>query len=145
MKKSLLQKIAWAYAVAFFLIFLLNYAPGVHDENGLMFGLFKLDPIDDAVHIVSAIWAAIAGAISFRQSQIYFKVFGIFYFTDGILCTLVGQCLLDFTIFTYAHSATIIQSSNFMERLLPNIPHLVVGGFAFLLGFYLSKRPRFRQ
>lgn len=140
MKKTFLQKIAFAYAIAFFLIFALNYVPAIHDAEGFMFGLFKLDAIDDFVHIASAIWALAAGLVSLRQSKIYFMVFGAIYTADGILCTLTGQCLLDFTIFTQSNQIALIEGSNFVARLLPNVPHLLVGGLAIFLGYIWSKR-----
>ena len=139
-KLSIIQWFACVYAVMFFGIVALNYIPSIHDANGFMFGLFKLDPIDDALHLATAIWAGIAACISFRQSSLYFKIFGVFYFSDGILCMIFGQCLADFTLFTHSHDIAILNASNFMERLPLNIPHIIIGALAIFIGFWLSKR-----
>lgn len=140
MKISLIQKLAYIYSIMFFAIVALNYVPGIHDANGNMFGLFKLDPIDDALHLATAVWAVIAAWHSFKQSSLYFKIFGVFYFSDGILCMIFGQCLGDFTLFTHQHDIVLLNASNFMERLPLNVPHMVIGGLAILIGFWLSKR-----
>jgi len=124
----------------FFGIVALNYIPGIHDSNGFMFGLFKLDPIDDVLHLATAIWAGIAAYSSFHQSSTYFKIFGIFYFSDAIFCMIFGQCLGDFTLFTHSHDIVILNASNFMDRLPLNIPHMLIGGLAIFIGFFLSKK-----
>lgn len=144
-KKTIIQKLAYVYSIMFFAIVALNYIPLIHDANGNMFGLFKLDPIDDALHLATAIWAVIAARHSFKQSSLYFKIFGIFYFFDGIICMIFGQCLADFTLFTHQHDIALLNSSNFMERLPLNIPHIIIGGLAIVIGFWLSKRVQTRS
>ena len=78
MKKKVvaIQKIAWLYAGLFLFVVLLGYIPGL-TYNGLLFGRFDIDPIDDILHLASAIWAAFAAWYSLRASIFYFKLFGI--------------------------------------------------------------------
>jgi len=141
----MIQRFAWVYAVMFFAIVALNYVPSIHDANGFMFGLFKLDPIDDALHLATAIWAGIAAFVSFRQSSIFFKIFGIFYFSDGILCIIFGQCLGDLTLFINQQDISIVNASNFMGRLPLNIPHIIIGALAIFIGFWLSEKIQERK
>lgn len=139
-KHSTVQRLVVVYAVVFFGIVALNYVPGIHDESGKMFGLFRLDPIDDAIHLVSALWATFAAWYSTKESVRYFKVFGLFYFFDGIICLLFGQCLADGTIVTHRHGIELLSVSNLVERLMLNIPHIVIGGAALWIGWYFSKK-----
>lgn len=141
MKKfNLIQKLALGYAFLFLFVISLNFIPQIHDADGYMFGLFKLDLIDDLLHFASGIWALGAGLHSFRQSTIYFKYFGLFYFLDGIICTFFEKCILDFTIFTHTHEVSLVSSANITERLLINGPHLLLGGVALYIGFILCKK-----
>ena len=48
-----LRIIALVYAVILLGAASLNYIPGITDENGLAFGIFQLDPFDDALHVAS--------------------------------------------------------------------------------------------
>ncbi len=139
-QKSIIQKFAYLYAFMFFAIVALNYIPAIHDANGNMFGLFRLDPIDDAVHLATAVWAIIAASLSFKQSVLFFKIFGVFYFADGVICMIFGQCLADFTLFTHQHSIALLNAGNLVDRIYLNGPHLLIGGLAIFLGFWLSKR-----
>ena len=107
----------------------------VHDSSGYMFGLFKLDLIDDMLHVGSAIWALVAGLTSRRQAEIYFKVFGPFYFLDGVVGLFVGSGYLDLGIFIYGP-----QNLSIMTKIFANLPHLLIGGFAALFGYVLTKK-----
>lgn len=139
-KLNIVQKAAWVYAVGFFAIVSLNYIPFIHDAEGNMFGLFRLDLIDDLVHLFTAIWAGYAAFKSFSHSVIFFKVFGTFYFLDGIVCLIGGQCIADFTFFINSNEISILSASNLVERFFLNIPHIIIGAVAIYVGFKMSKR-----
>ena len=47
---TMLTTLAWVYTVGFVGVFLITHAPGFTDADGFLFGLFKIDPIDDVVH-----------------------------------------------------------------------------------------------
>lgn len=134
-EKSLLQKFAFIYFTIFFGVVALNYLPAIHDSQGLMFGLFKLDPIDDLLHITSAIWALSAGFYSFSATVIYFRCFGIAYCFDGLFGILVGKGFLD-AGFLSAEPAV----AGLLQRVELNAPHILLGGIAIYLGFYYSQR-----
>lgn len=134
MKKSFIQKIAFVYSLSFFLIVSLNYIPGIHDEDGLMFGLFKLDLIDDVVHMGSAIWALIAGLYSLNATIFYFRWFGTIYLLDGLVGIFIGKGLLDFSIF----SSNVVVAE-LATRIAANVPHVLLGGSMVVIGFILSK------
>lgn len=127
--------IAVAYAAALGFAGLLNYIPGLTDSEGRAFGIFALDIYDDLLHFASAAWAAGAAYISTRASVIYFKVFGTLYLLDGLLGLATGSGYLDLGIVLYG-----VQQLPLGFKILANLPHVALGGFAAFTGFYLARR-----
>lgn len=130
-----IRKLAWAYAALFFFVVSLGYIPGLTDEAGYLFGLFTIDPIDDALHIGSALWAAGAAWHSARASRLYFQLFGALYMLDGILGLIWGHGYLDGGLLLHGP-----ETLDFGTRFAANLPHLLIGGIALLIGFVLSRR-----
>lgn len=127
--------LAWIYAAIFVGVVVLGYLPGVTDEEGLMFGLFRIDPIDDAIHLASGLWAAFAAWRSTRQATFFFRAFGVIYFLDGLLGAIVGKGFLDGAILLDPSPAADVGT-----RIAANVPHLALGGLAILLGFVMARR-----
>lgn len=134
-QKSLIQKLAFLYSVIFLGVVLLNYVPFVHDPQGFMFGLFKLDTIDDILHVASGVWALLAGLYSARAAAIFFKCFGPVYLFDGLFGIAVGKGFLD-GAFLSSEPAVV----SLLERVELNIPHIFLGGAAAYIGWVLSKK-----
>ncbi|MEL6172217.1 MAG: hypothetical protein AAFR02_09415, partial [Pseudomonadota bacterium] len=130
---SNLRKICLFYTVALLIAASLNYIPGLTDENGLAFGIFALDPFDDALHLVSALWALSAAIISHRAATIFLVIFGALYLADGGLGILTGYGFLDFGIFTNPSEGFSLG----LPRFLANLPHIGLGGFALYAGLKL--------
>jgi len=127
--------IAVAYAIVLGLVTSLNYVPGLTDAEGRAFGIFALDIYDDLLHFASAAWAACAAWTSTRAAVIYFKVFGTLYLLDGLLGLATGSGYLDLGIVIYG-----VQSLPFGFKVLANLPHIALGGFAAFTGFFLARR-----
>ncbi len=127
--------IAIAYAVILGLVSVLNYIPGLTDAEGRAFGIFALDIYDDLLHLASAAWAAAAACVSTRAAVIYFKVFGTLYLLDGLLGLATGSGYLDLGIVLYG-----VQQLPIGFKILANLPHIALGGFAAYTGFALSRR-----
>jgi len=127
--------IAVAYAAALSFAGALNYIPGLTDAEGRAFGIFALDIYDDLLHFASAAWAAVAAFVSTRASVIYFKVFGTLYLLDGLMGLVTGSGYLDLGIVVYG-----VQQLPFTFKILANLPHIGLGGFAAYTGFVLSRR-----
>lgn len=127
--------IAAGYAVALLIAAALNYIPGLTDAQGRAFGVFALDIYDDSLHLASAAWAAVAAALSTRASLIFLKTFGTLYLLDGLLGFLTGSGYLDLGIFIWG-----VQPFNLVFRILNNLPHIALGGFAAFSGFFLTRR-----
>lgn len=132
---SIIRWIAVGYAIALALAGLLNYIPGLTDAQGRAFGIFALDIYDDMLHFASAAWAAIAAFTSRRASVLFFQIFGTLYLLDGLLGLITGSGYLDLGILIYG-----VQNLPFGFKILANLPHIVLGGFAAFTGFFLSRR-----
>jgi hypothetical protein len=115
----------------------LNYIPGLTDAQGRSFGVFALDKFDDALHVASALWAAIAAATSNRAARIFLRYFGLLYLTDGLLGLATGSGYLDFGIVIYGRVAL-----PFTFRILANLPHIAGGAFAVFSSFYFDAEQR---
>jgi hypothetical protein len=132
---SIIRWIAVAYAIALAIAGLTNYIPGLTDAQGRAFGIFALDIYDDALHFASAAWAAIAAFTSRRASVLFFQIFGTLYLLDGLLGLITGSGYLDLGILIYG-----VQTLPFGFKVLANLPHIVLGGFAAFTGFFLARR-----
>lgn len=132
---SIIRWIAVGYAVALAVAGLLNYIPGLTDAQGRAFGIFALDIYDDMLHFGSAAWAAIAAFTSRRASVLFFQIFGTLYLLDGLLGLITGSGYLDLGILVYG-----VQDLPFGFKILANLPHIFLGGFAAFTGFLLSRR-----
>ncbi|MEC9343318.1 MAG: DUF4383 domain-containing protein [Pseudomonadota bacterium] len=120
-----LRWIAVGYAVVLLFAAALNYIPGLTDAEGRAFGIFELDIFDDLLHVASALWAGIAALVSSRASRFFLIYFGVLYFADGLLGLVTGSGYLDLGIVNYG-----IQDLSFGFKILANLPHLGLGGFA---------------
>src|SRR3979490_356535 len=89
---------AWGYAALLGFVILTGYIPAFIDQNDMIFGLFRRTWYADGLHLVSTIWALIAALTSRRASELFFQLFGAFYFADGVLGLLTGSGYLDFGI-----------------------------------------------
>ncbi|MGJ8627997.1 MAG: hypothetical protein ACSHXB_13645 [Sulfitobacter sp.] len=121
-----LQKIAIGYFVALMGAASLNYIPGLTDAEGRAFGIFALDIFDDALHVASALWALAAALMSHRASKMFLLIFGALYLGDGVFGFFTGYGYLDLGIFTNAFEGM----SFTIFRVLANLPHVALGGFA---------------
>jgi hypothetical protein len=130
-----LRRIAVGYAVVLLLVSLLNYLPGLTDSQGRTFGIFALDLYDDSLHLASAVWAGWAAWHSRTAAVTFLKVFGTLYFLDGLLGVMTGVGFLDLGIFVYG-----VQKMAVLFKFLASAPHLLLGGFAMVAGFFLSQK-----
>ncbi len=132
---TLIQKCALGYFVVLLGAAALNYVPGLTDANGLAFGIFALDLFDDALHLVSAIWALAAAFYGARASKVFLVIFGALYLGDGVFGLFTGYGYLDFGVFTNPSEGM----SFTVFRMLANLPHIALGGFALFAGLRFGR------
>ena len=125
----------WAYFLLFLLVVAVGYLPAFEDEQGNLFGLFKLDLYDDSLHLASGVWAGVAAWLSRRAAVNYFRLFGPLYFVDGVFGFFTGSGYLDGGIFLYGALDLPLQT-----RFFANLPHLLIGGIAIVVGYALARR-----
>jgi hypothetical protein len=130
-----LRVLAGLYAVLFALVTSLNYVPGFTDAEGRTFGLFALDPFDDALHGASGVWAALAAWRSTGATVTFFRWFGTLYCLDGLLGLATGSGYLDLGLLLHG-----VLDLPLVTRVLMNLPHIVIGGVAAFAGFVLAPR-----
>jgi hypothetical protein len=132
---DLIRVIAWGYAAVLLLAAALNYIPGLTDAQGRVFGIFALDIYDDLLHLASAAWAAVAAYWSRPATKAFLKIFGTLYCLDGLLGLATGSGYLDLGIVIYG-----VQNLPMGFKILANLPHIALGGFAAFSGFVLAGR-----
>lgn len=130
------RSLAGLYAAILAFVAMLNYVPGLADAQGRAFGIFALDPFDDALHLASAAWAGIAAWRSTRAATLFLRVFGTLYLLDGLMGLAVGSGYLDLGILRWG-----AQELPFGFKILANLPHVALGGLAALVGFAVPPRP----
>ncbi len=133
-----IRNLTWAYFVLFVLLVGMNFMPFIYADNGMVFGFFKLEPEGNILHVISAIWAFCAALAGRKAGLFYFRVFGTAYFLDGVIGVLFGKAYLNLHLF----NAAIEPTEPFFTRLVVDAPHLIIGGSAMIIGYYLYKKIR---
>src|SRR6266478_18795 len=106
---SKIQKLAFFFAAIFLGVYLLDYVPGVMDQNGLMFGLFHMSKLIDLGHLALGALALLGAFISPKASRIYFWVLGVWY-------------TIDVATYFFGHLHTVSLTNN----VLVNLPHTII-------------------
>ena len=130
-----IRRWGWIYFVALVAVVIIGYIPAFEDADGNLFGLFKLDLYDDALHLASGLWGGIAAWHSRRAAEQYFRVFGPLYFLDGVLGLITGMGYLDGGIFLYGPVDLPL-----ITRFFANLPHLILGGWAAYVGYVMARK-----
>jgi hypothetical protein len=125
MRLAPIQKFAWLYAAMAFGVVAIGYVPGA-TTSGLLFGLFKIDPVDDVIHGLTAVAAALAAWTSARVSVLFFWTFIALYGLDATLGLLLQRGLLDLTALSVPGG-----SPDFgLTTWLINLPHILLVALA---------------
>jgi hypothetical protein len=131
MRAGSLRTLAWLYAAGFIGIFLITHTPALTDANGLSFGLFKIDPVDDFVHLLSGVAGVIVAWRANSYIPLFFKLVGIAYMGDAIVGMTTGRGLLDGSLFMQGPDSPDFGMTNWAL----NLPHIIISGIALVIGF----------
>jgi len=125
-----LRSLAWVYTAGFLGIFIICHTLGLTDDQGRLMGLFRIDPIDDFVHLLSGIAGAL---IAWRWQQhipAYFIVIGVLYDLDALVGMTMSRGLLDLSVFKLGPGGPDFGVTNW----LLNLPHIVLATLALVIG-----------
>jgi hypothetical protein len=121
-----MQRTAWIFGTLFLIVFALTNIPAFNDAQGYNFGLFKIDPIDNIVHLLTAILCIAAALHSTVASRWLVGIFGTFYGLDALVGMLTQKGLLDFTVFLQAAAdpSGVFVPDFSIHNFLVNGPHI---------------------
>jgi hypothetical protein len=125
-----LVRLAWWYTAGFLGIFLICHTPGLSDADGRLLGLFRIDPIDDFVHLLSGLAGAWVALRARKHIPAYFIVIGVLYNLDAVVGLTTSRGLLDLSIFKLGPGSPDFSVTNW----LLNLPHIVLATLALVIG-----------
>ena len=118
---SAIQKCAFGFAALFLGVYLLDFVPGIMDQNGLMFGLFHMTRIVDLGHLGAGTLALIMGLTSPRWARVYFWILGVWY-------------TIDVAVYFFTH----LQTLPLIKNVLVNLPHILIFLAAYWIATYVD-------
>ena len=129
-----MQRTAWIFGLLFLFVFAATNIPAFNDAQGYNFGLFKIDPIDNVVHILTAILCIAVALYSSTASRWVVGTFGVFYGLDALVGLVTQKGLLDFTVFIQAASnpGGVFNPDFSVHNFLVNGPHIVISAMMVL-------------
>ncbi|MCE9541787.1 DUF4383 domain-containing protein [Candidatus Kaiserbacteria bacterium] len=129
------RKVAFGFAVLFLLVWITTHVPAFNDARGYNFGLFKIDPIDDIVHLITALTGFFAAWYSTGASRKFLVIFGVLYALDAATGMLSQLGLLDLSL---VHNTllgeTVVNPDFGIKNWLINAPHIVISAAMIWLG-----------
>lgn len=122
-----IQKVAGGFAILFLLVWITTHVPAFNDARGYNFGLFKIDPIDDVVHLLTALAGFLSAWYSAKASRIFLLVFGILYALDAVTGLLSQLGLLDLSLLNQLITGGSVANPDLsVKNFLINGPHIVI-------------------
>ncbi|MBI4093490.1 DUF4383 domain-containing protein [Candidatus Kaiserbacteria bacterium] len=117
----MVQKLAWVFGIVFLVIGLAGFVPSLA-QNGMLLGIFEVDPLHNVIHLLSgalAIGAVLAG----NYARLYFQVFGVVYAVVAVVGFMQGDTVLG------------LIAANTADHML----HLVIAAVALYVGFGMKE------
>jgi hypothetical protein len=127
----MLRKLTWWYVAGFLGIFIICHTPGLTDTEGRLLGLFRIDPIDDVVHLLSGLVGLYVALRAMAFAPLYFKVIGLLYDLDAVVGMTMSRGLLDLSVFKLGPGPADFSLTNWAL----NMPHIVLASLALWIGF----------
>ena len=134
------QRVAAAFAVLFLFVWVTTHVPALNDARGYNFGLFKIDPIDDIVHLLTAIIGFFCAWYSVKASRFFLVVFGVLYALDAATGMVSQLGLLDLSLVHNTLLGETILNPDFgIINWLVNAPHIVISAAMTYSGVSLKR------
>ena len=119
---STIRKCAFGFAALFLGVYLLDYVPGIMDQNGLMFGLFHMSKLIDLGHLALGVLALVAAVMSTKISRVYFWALGVWY-------------TIDVVTYFFGH----LRTTSLITNVLVNLPHTLIFIAAYWIALNVDK------
>jgi uncharacterized integral membrane protein len=119
-----LSIISSIFGILFILSGIAGFIPGFHWNNGLLFGIFYVDPIHNITNFIVG-FIAIVSALKYKSDKWFFRVFGILFAILAILGFIWQGDLF-------------VTHSNMADTIL----HVCLAVIFLILGFSASKEGR---
>ena len=130
-----MQRVAAIFGVFFLFVFVITNIPAFNDAQGYNFGLFKIDPIDNVVHLLTALCGFAAAWHSARTSRWFLLFFGALYGLDAATGMLSQLGLLDLSLIHNTLLGETIINPNFgLRNWLVNAPHIGISAVMIAAG-----------
>lgn len=117
----MIQKLAWVFGIVFLVVGLGGFVPSL-TQDGMLLGIFEVDPLHNVIHLLSgalAIGAVLAG----NYARLYFQVFGVVYAVVAVVGFMQGDTVLG------------LISTNMADHVL----HLAIAAVALYAGFGMKE------
>jgi hypothetical protein len=133
-----MRRWVWWYTAGFLGIFLICHTPGLTDADGRLLGLFRIDPIDDFVHLLSGIVGALVAWRAPHLGAPYLIAVGVLYNLDAAVGMFLSRGLLDLSVFKQGPGGPDFSLTNWAL----NMPHIALASLALWLGLGGSGKAR---
>lgn len=111
----MIRKVTFGFAILFAVVVAMGYIPQFITHEGgerLMFGLFRISPLDDITHGITAVAALAAALTSTAACLLFLTAFGWYYALDALFFLTNG----------------FFNELSWMQDLMLNLPHVLIGG-----------------
>ncbi len=115
----MLANISKVFGAVLLVVGLLGFVPALTPDGNLL-GLFHVNAVHNLIHILSGVAALAAGFSGYKNSKLYFQVFGVIYAVVAVLGVFYGD-----------NDILGLVAHNMADLLL----HIVIAGTALTLGF----------
>jgi hypothetical protein len=123
-----MQRTAWIFGAIFVVVFALTNIPAFNDAQGYNFGLFKIDPIDNIVHFLTALICCVCAWYGTQSSRGAVLVFGVLYALDALVGLVCQKGLLDLSVlYQFAAAPQGVLNPDYgLHNFLLNVPHIII-------------------
>ena len=129
------RKAAAFFALLFLIVWIATHVPAFSDVSGYNFGLFKIDPIDDIVHLLTAVVGLFSAWYSAGAARKFLLLFGVLYAIDALVGIVSQLGFLDLSLLNAVLSGgTVLDPDLSVKNFLINGPHIVISAAMVWIG-----------
>src|SRR5262245_53494557 len=88
--RTMIRKIAIGFGAVMVIVGILGFVPGITD-NGMLFGILRVNPAHNLIHLLSGIAGIAVGMATEQAARLFFQVFGVLYGLVAIAGLFTGE------------------------------------------------------